>query len=95
MATKIIDLTEGMLTVTQPTFHFYLSNVFTWRTGTDLHTLMKAMDKEKLTYWVWYVPGDKDIAYQIRFYQPQVEGAFVLDRIDYQKGKRVVKKGKE
>lgn len=38
------------------TFHFYLNNIFEWRTGDDLHTLMKEMDKQKQTYWVWYVP---------------------------------------
>lgn len=90
-----IHLGEGMLKHAQPTFHFLVTNVFEWRTGNDLHALMKEMDKHKQTYWVWYVPGEETAAYEIRWYQPQVEGAFVLDRIDYQKGKHVVKKGKE
>ena len=48
-------------------------------------------DKHKQTYWVWYVPGEKDIKYDINFYRPQVEGSFVLDMIAYRNGKRVSK----
>lgn len=77
------------------TFHFYLNNIFEWRTGDDLHTLMKEMDKQKQTYWVWYVPGDAKSKYDIKWYAPQVEGAFVLTRVEYSKGKRVVNKGEE
>lgn len=76
-----INLSEGMLKHAQPTFHFLVTNVFEWRTGTNLHALMKAMDKHKLTYWVWYVPGEENSAYEIRFYQPQVEGSFVLAEV--------------
>lgn len=85
-----------MTTNTQPTpqsaFHFYVHNVFEWRTGTDLHTLMKEMDKQKYTYWVWLVPGEKTSRYEIKWYAPQVEGAFKLDHVEYAKGKRVVSK---
>lgn len=73
-----------MIKHTQPEFHFLLTSVFTWRTGTDLHALMKEMDARKEgAYWVWYVPGPKDSAYyDIEFYQPQVEGAFVLAEVN-------------
>lgn len=87
-----IDMTEGLVPVPQPTFHFLVENVFEWRTGDDLHTLMKTMDKQKYTYWVWLVPGEKDSSYEIRLYRPQVEGAFVLAQVEYAKGKRVVSK---
>ena len=30
----------------QPVFHLLATNIFEWRTGTDLHTLMQEMDKE-------------------------------------------------
>ena len=76
----------------QPTFHFYVNNIFEWRTGTDLHTLMKEMDKQKFTYWVWLVPGEKTSRYEIKWYAPQVEGAFKLDMVEYAKGRRVVSK---
>jgi len=78
-------------TIQPPIFHFYLNNIFEWRTGDDLHTLMKEMDKQKQTYWVWFVPGEKTSRYDIRWYAPQVEGAFVLTRVEYAKGRRVVK----
>lgn len=77
-----VNLTEGMLKHEQPEFHYLVTNVFEWRTGTDLHALMKEMDKQKQTYWVWYVPGEKTSAYDIRFYQPQVKGSFVLAEVE-------------
>jgi hypothetical protein len=48
---------------------------------------MKGFDKKGYTYWVWYVPGDEKAAYEIRFYQPQVEGSFVLAQVE-KKAKR-------
>jgi len=94
MATYV-NMAEGLVPVVQPTFHFYLHNIFEWRTGHDLHTLMKQMDKHKQTYWVWYVPGEVTAQYDIKLYRPQVEGAFVLDMVEYKNGKRVVNKGAE
>ena len=88
---EYIDMTEGLVPLNQPTFHFLVHNAFEWRTGDDLHTLMKAFDKEKHTYWVWFVPGEKDTTYEICFYRPQVEGSFVLDMVEYKNGKRVTK----
>ena len=75
-----------MIKHTQPEFHYLLTSIFTWEAGIDLHDLMKRMDKRKEgTYWVWYVPGPKDSAYDIEFYQPQVEGAFVLAQVEPKK----------
>lgn len=78
MTKRTIDMTEGMLKHTQPTFHYLVTNPFEWEVGIDLHDLMKRFDRHGYTYWVWYVPGEKDSTYNIRFYQPQVEGSFVL-----------------
>jgi hypothetical protein len=80
--TERINLGEGMLKHKQPVFHFLVTNPFEWRTGTDLHALMKLMDAEKHTYWVWYVPGEETSTYEIRFYEPQVEGSFVLAEVE-------------
>lgn len=77
-----INMAEGLIKHTQPTFHFLLTSVVTWRTGTDLHDLMKAMDKEGYTYWVWYVPCDSTEPYEISFFQPQVQGSFVLANVE-------------
>lgn len=77
-----INLAEGMMRHTQPSFHYLVTNVFEWRSGTDLHKLMKEMDKQEQTYWVWYVPGEEASTYAIRFYQPQVEGSFVLAEVE-------------
>jgi len=77
-----IDMTEGLIKHKQPEFHYLLTNVFEWQSGTDLHALMKGFDKKGYTYWVWYVPGEKGSQYEINFYQPQVEGAFVLAEVE-------------
>lgn len=89
MTTETIDMAASLLPVPKPTFHFLVTNVFEWRADTDLHTLMKEMDKHKQTYWVWYVPVTKDTPYEIEFYRPQVERAFVLAKVEYANGKRV------
>ena len=86
-----VNLAEGMLKHTQPTFHYLVTNIFEWRSGTDLHKLMKEMDKQKQTYWVWYVPGEETSTYEIRFYQPQVAGSFVLAEVAQPEKKTKVK----
>lgn len=79
--TERINMTEKLIKHTQPDCHYLLTNVFEWEAGNDLHDLMKRFDKKGYTYWVWYVPGEKDSKYAINFYQPQVEGAFVLAEV--------------
>lgn len=71
--------------------HFLCTSVFEWHTGTDLPSMLKWFDKSKRTYWIWYVPIDEKEAYDIEFYQPQVEGSILLQEVEYKKGKRVTK----
>ena len=84
---QYIDMTEGLVPINRPTFHFYVHNAFEWRIGTGLHTLMKEFDKEKHTYWVWFVPNEIDTPYNIAMYRPQVEGSFIIAQVVYEKGK--------
>ena len=77
----------------QPTFHFLVTSAFTWRTGTDLHALMKEMDKEGYTYYVWFVPVDETTEYDINWYQPQVEGSFVLAKVEAAPKKKGARRG--
>ena len=90
---KVIESTT--LKHEQPTFHFLLASVFRWHASEDLHEAMKYMDKQKETYWVWYVPGESTARYEINFYQPQVEGSFVLAQVEFDKRGRVVKQRDE
>jgi len=69
-------------------FHFLLTSIGEWRTGTDLHGLMREMDRETMTYVIWLVPGGDTTSYEIRFYTPQVEGAYILQTVHYKDGKR-------
>lgn len=80
--TEVINMTEHLLKHKQPVFHFLALNLFEWRTGTDLHALMKEFDRKGYTYWVWFVPCETDAHYEIDFYQPQVEGSFMLAEVE-------------
>jgi hypothetical protein len=86
-----------MIEHTQPTFHFALVSPGgdMWRTGTDLQALMETMNKLKYTYWVWYVPGPESAFYNFEWYQPQVEGSFVLAHVEFNKRGRVIKQKEE
>jgi hypothetical protein len=90
---KVIKPTT--LTHTQPTFHFLITSVWEWRSGTDLNELMTWANKRKNTYWVWYVPVSDDASYNIEWYQPQVEGSFVLANVEFDSRGRIVKPKKE
>ena len=70
-------------------FHFYASNVFEWVTTNetrDLPALIKMMDKADVPYSLFYVPVPHTANYEIRVYQPQVEGTIWLGA--YKKGKK-------
>lgn len=57
--------------------HFYASSVCTWITTNgkrDLRQLLKHMDKEGNPYSLYLVPVPHDEPYEIKMYQPQVEG---------------------
>lgn len=76
------------MTTSNNPHHFLVTNVQQWHVGTDLHQLTTYFEKEKLTYWVWYVPTDKDAPYEIAMYVPQVKGSKLLHECVYEKGKR-------
>jgi hypothetical protein len=61
-----------------PTHHFFASSIAQWATTTptrDLRQLMKMMDKDGYSYNLFLVPCDYGADYDIKMYQPQVEGA--------------------
>ena len=58
--------------------HFYASSFCTWKTDSDMRNVINYMEKEGYEYTLWYVPTDNKAEYEIRYYAPQVEGAFVL-----------------
>jgi hypothetical protein len=58
--------------------HFYASSVAQWATTTDtrdLPALLELMDKDGYTYNLFSVPVPHTAEYEIKMYQPQVEGA--------------------
>jgi len=66
---------------TQPDFHFYASSVAMWATTTptrDLRELLKRMDSDGYRYHLFLVPVAHNAPYEIKFYEPQVQGAQYL-----------------
>jgi hypothetical protein len=82
----------------KPNAHFYLSSCAQWCTTGTTRTLseaIKLMDKDKLTYVIWFVPCAADADYEINFYAPQVDGAFPVELIEFKNGRRVKSIAKE
>lgn len=62
-------------------FHFFASSVAEWKTTTaerDLRALLRAMDKGRYTYNLFYVPKPSSAHYPIANYAPVVKGAKYL-----------------
>jgi len=63
--------------MTENHYHFYASSVAQWATTTDerdLRQLLALMDKDGYAYNLFIVPVAHDAMYDIKWYQPQVEG---------------------
>lgn len=70
--------------------HFFASSAATWAVTDDkrdLRALLKLMDKEGYTYNLFLVPVPHDTDYEIRMYQPQVEGTEWLGSFNMEKQK--------
>ena len=66
-------------------YHFYASSYCTWATTTperSLAELVRLMDKEKNTYSLFRVPVKWNADYEIRWYQPQIEGTEFIETVD-------------
>lgn len=60
-----------------PNAHFYASSIAMWATTTpkrDLFELIKLMKKDGHGFGLYLVPLPYDANYEIKMYQPQVEG---------------------
>lgn len=74
----------------KPQHHFYAASVVQWATTTphrDLRQLLKLMDRDKHSYNLFLVPTPHDAHYEIRMYQPQVEGVVWLGHFETGKTK--------
>jgi hypothetical protein len=76
--------------------HFYLSSAAQWCTTGDsrghkrtLTEAIKLMEADKMTYVIWYVPAAPDAEYAVQFYAPQVEGAHIVELVEYKNGRKV------
>jgi len=67
-------------------FHFFASNFHTWITTNDersLLQLIKDMEKMKVDFNLWYVPVSHETNYEIKYFQPVVEGIIYLGTFNY------------
>ena len=72
--------------------HFFLASVATWMTtgpNRSLTEAIRAMEAEKFTFTIWFVPEPPEAIYSIRWFAPQVMGAFPVDTVEFSKGRRV------
>lgn len=70
-------------------YHFYASSVAQWATTTDdrdLRQLTALMDKDGYSYNLFLVPGKHTDEYEIKMYQPMVDGVQWLGHFEV-KGK--------
>lgn len=75
--------------------HFFAASVTTWATtneSRDLRSLLKLMDKEGYDYNLFLVPGDSNSNYEIRLFQPQVEGTQWLGFFKHKQGRSTAKR---
>lgn len=71
--------------------HFYASSVAAWVTTTperDLRQLIKHMERDGFSYNLFLVPLPHTANYEIKMYQPQVEGTQWLGFFEVKKGKK-------
>ena len=71
--------------------HFYAASVALWATTNEtrnLRDLFRLMDKEGFGYNLFLVPVAHDTDYEIKMYQPQVEGTQWLGYFEPLKGKK-------
>ena len=71
--------------------HFYAASAAMWAATTPertLQDLLKLMDKCRLTYNLYLVPVPHDTDYDIKFFQPQVEGTQHLGTFEFKKARK-------
>jgi hypothetical protein len=71
--------------------HFYASSVAAWVTTTperDLRQLIKHMERDGFSYNLFLVPLPHTANYEIKMYQPQVEGTQWLGYFETKKGNK-------
>jgi hypothetical protein len=70
--------------------HFFAASAATYALTNeerDLQALLKLMDKERLAYNLFLVPCPHDTAYEINWYQPQVEGTMHMGTFNFKQRK--------
>jgi len=76
-------------------FHFFASNAGAWYTTAidrDLRSLLKLMEADGLPYMLCYVPLPWNSAYEVKSYQPVVDGIIFMGMFfPKSKGKREYK----
>jgi hypothetical protein len=80
VAERVVKIESVDQFIDQP-HHFYASSFCTWKTSEDIREVIKHMEKEGHNYTLWYVPTPHDDNYEIKWYAPQVEGAFVISAV--------------
>lgn len=79
---------------TKPQGHLLFVNALNWCSTGRNYTVAEAakmFEKDKMTYWVFYVPLTPDAEYEIDFFTPQVKGAYLMEEVEFKNGRKVKK----
>jgi len=75
-----------------PAGHLLFTNATTWcKTGREFSAAdaAKRFERDKMTYCIYYVPLPPGTPYEIDFYAPQVDGARMLEMVEFKNGRKV------
>jgi len=74
-----------------PQGHIYIASALQWASiwNLSLPEVIKIFEKDKMTYCVYYVPLPPSADYEIKFYAPAVEGAMLLEMVEFKNGRKV------
>ena len=82
---------------TKPQGHLLFVNAFMWASTGSTRTVAETaqlFEKDKVSYVVWYVPAPPEAEYEIKFFSPQVPGAYVMEAVEFKNCRKVkTKKG--
>jgi hypothetical protein len=81
-----------------PQGHIYIASALQWGVAggnLSLPEVIKIFEKDKCTYCVYYVPLPPSADYDIKFFAPAVDGAMLLEMVEFKNGRKVKRTTKE
>lgn len=83
--------------VSDTAYHWFTSSALHWRAHNSLREVIRRQESADLRgsgglrpacYNIWRVPGDASESYDIEYYQPKVDGAELIETVEYPKPRK-------